>query len=41
MTYEIEIKPRAFKDLQALPKSTRRRIVVKIEVLADGLTVDV
>ena len=41
MTYEIEIKPRAFKDLQALPKSTRRRIVVRIEGLADGLTGDV
>jgi mRNA interferase RelE/StbE len=41
MTYEIELKPRAFKDLQALPKSTQRRIVAKIEGLADDLAGDV
>jgi len=41
MTYEIEFKPRAFKDLKALPKSTRRRIVDKIEGLADDLAGDV
>ena len=41
MTYEIEFKPRAFKDLQALPKSTRRRIVAKIEGLTKGLAGDV
>lgn len=41
MTYEIELKPRAFKDLEALPKSTQRRIVAKIEELSDGLSGDV
>jgi mRNA interferase RelE/StbE len=41
MTYEIEFKPRAFKDLAALPKSTRRRIVAKIEGLTDDLAGDV
>ncbi|MEX2316658.1 MAG: type II toxin-antitoxin system RelE/ParE family toxin [Pirellulales bacterium] len=41
MTYEIEFKPRAFKDLEVLPKATRRRIVVKIEGLAEGLAGDV
>jgi mRNA interferase RelE/StbE len=41
MTYEIEFKPRALKDLQALPKSTQQRIVVKIEGLADNLAGDV
>jgi mRNA interferase RelE/StbE len=41
MTYEIEFKPRAFKDLDGLPKSTRRRIVDKIEELADDLAGDV
>jgi len=41
MKYEIEFKPRAIKDLLALPKSTRRRIVAKIEGLTEGLTGDV
>ena len=41
MTYEIEFKPRALKDLQALPKSTQRRIVAKIEGMAEDLAGDV
>jgi mRNA interferase RelE/StbE len=41
MTYVIEFKPRAFKDLEGLPKATRRRIVAKIEGLADDLAGDV
>ncbi|HEX4413723.1 MAG TPA: type II toxin-antitoxin system RelE/ParE family toxin [Lacipirellulaceae bacterium] len=41
MTYDIEVKPRAFKDLKALPKSMRQRIVDKIEELAEDLTGDV
>ncbi len=41
MTYEIELKPRALKDLQALPKTTQRRIVAKIEGLAEDLAGDV
>ncbi len=41
MTYEIELKPRAFKDLQSLPKSTQRRIVAKIEGMAEDLAGDV
>ena len=41
MTYEIELKPRAFKELQALPKPTQRRIVAKIEGLANNLAGDV
>jgi mRNA interferase RelE/StbE len=41
MTFEIEFKPRAFKDLKALPKPTQRRIVAKIEGLAEDLIGDV
>ena len=41
MTYEIEFKPRAFKDLQALPKSTQRRIVAKLGGLVEDLAGDV
>jgi mRNA interferase RelE/StbE len=41
MTYEIEFKPRAIKDLAILPGPTRRRIVTKIELLANNLTGDV
>jgi mRNA interferase RelE/StbE len=37
MTYKIEFKPRAFKDLQSLPKVTQRRIVAKIEGMAEDL----
>lgn len=41
MTYEIEFKPRALKDLKAINKSDARRIVAKIEALRDDLAGDV
>jgi mRNA interferase RelE/StbE len=41
MTYEIEFKPRALKDLESLPKDIQRRIVAKIEALAHDLAGDV
>jgi mRNA interferase RelE/StbE len=41
MKYEIEFKPRAVKDIETLPRSTQRRILVKIEALAENLTGDV
>ncbi len=41
MIYEIEFKPRALKDLKALPKATHRRIVAKIEGLRNNLSGDV
>lgn len=41
MTYDIQFKPRAFKDLQTLPKATQRRIVAKIEELAEDMAGDV
>jgi mRNA-degrading endonuclease RelE of RelBE toxin-antitoxin system len=33
MRYQIEFKPRAVKDLNALPQAVRRRIMAKIEAL--------
>lgn len=41
MKYDIEFKPRALKDLKALPAGEARRIIAKIEVLCDGLAGDV
>ena len=41
MTYEIEFKPRAIKDLQSIPKSMAERIIETIEALRDDLTGDV
>jgi mRNA interferase RelE/StbE len=41
MTYEIEFKPRAIKDLEGLSKDIQRRILAKIESLADDLAGDV
>ena len=41
MNYQIEFKPRARKDLKALPEATRRRIVAQIEALEDDLAGDV
>ena len=41
MNYDIGFKPRAFKDLQGLPKSARRRILAKIEGLRNDLAGDV
>jgi mRNA interferase RelE/StbE len=41
MIYEIEFKPRALKDLKALPKSDQRRIIARIEALRNDLGGDV
>jgi mRNA interferase RelE/StbE len=41
MTYEIEFKPRAIKDLRSLTKSMCRRVVAKVEALQDDLAGDV
>jgi mRNA interferase RelE/StbE len=41
MTYEIEFKPRALKDIEALPTDRRRRILARIEMLASDLAGDV
>ena len=41
MTYEIEFKPRAVKDLQSLPKPIVQRVVEKIEALRTDLAGDV
>ena len=41
MNYQIEFKPRAIKDLKALPAIEHRRIVPKIEALEVDLAGDV
>lgn len=41
MTYQIEFKPRALKDLQSLPKAIQRRLLARIEGLANDLAGDV
>jgi len=41
MIYEIEFKPRALKDLKALPKAMQRRIIARIEALRNDLAGDV
>jgi mRNA interferase RelE/StbE len=41
MTYSIELKPRAVKDLHALDRTTARRILVKIRGLETDLAGDV
>ena len=41
MTYEIEFKPRAIKDLQSIPKSMAQRIIEKVEALRSDLAGDV
>ena len=41
MTYNVEFKPRALKDLKGLPESTRRRIIQKAEALQNDLAGDV
>lgn len=41
MIYEIELKPRAVKDIQSIPKPTARRVVEKIEALRIDLAGDV
>ena len=41
MTYELEFKPQAVKDLERLDATLRTRIVAKVEIMADGLRGDV
>ena len=41
MTYILEFKPRALKDLEGIPGQDRRRIFAKIENLANDLAGDV
>ena len=41
MTYEINFKPRAIKDLESLPQAMSRRIVEKIEAMRNDLAGDV
>jgi mRNA interferase RelE/StbE len=41
MKYDFEFKPRAVKELERLPVAQRRRIVAKVEQLADSLRGDV
>jgi mRNA interferase RelE/StbE len=41
MTYEVDLKPGALKDLRILPKSAQRRILGKIESLRSDLAGDV
>ena len=41
MNYRIEFKPRAVKDLKALPVAQLQRVVAKIEALQQDLVGDV
>ena len=41
MTYRIEFKPRAVKDLNALDRATTRRVLEKIRELENNLAGDV
>ena len=41
MTYQIEFKPRALKDLKAINRDEARRIVKKIHALKNDLAGDV
>jgi mRNA interferase RelE/StbE len=41
VSYEIEFKPRALRDLRDLPESDKQRIFVNIGALQAGLTGDV
>jgi mRNA interferase RelE/StbE len=41
MTYEVDLKPGALKDLQSLPKAAQRRLLGKIEALRNDLAGDV
>ena len=41
MTYEIEFKPRAIKDLQSIPTRMAQRIIERIEALRSDLAGDV
>ena len=37
MTFEIEFKPKAVKDLKALPSVDAHRVIAKVETLRGGL----
>lgn len=39
--YDVQLKPRALKDLQDLPKSDARRMVEKLKSLEQGLSGDI
>jgi mRNA-degrading endonuclease RelE of RelBE toxin-antitoxin system len=41
MTYELELKPRAIKDLKSLHVTQRRKVVSRIEDLKNDLAGDV
>lgn len=41
MKYPIEFKPRALKDVKALPKTAQRRVMVRIEEMQNDLSGDV
>jgi mRNA interferase RelE/StbE len=41
MRYEVELKPRASKDLRRLPKSDAARVVAALEEMQDDLAGDV
>ena len=41
MTYKIDFKPRAIKDLRALQAAERRRVLLGIEALRNDLAGDV
>jgi mRNA interferase RelE/StbE len=41
MKYRIDVKPRAIKDLRALPLENTRRVLSKIDGLQDNLAGDV
>jgi len=41
LKYPIEFKPRALKDVKALPKTAQRRVMAPIEELEDDLSGDV
>jgi len=41
MKYQVELKPRAVKDLKRIPKGDGKRIVEKLKLLEDNLRGDV
>lgn len=41
MSFEIEFKPKAVKDLESLPLADARRVLSKVQALRGGLTGDI
>ena len=41
MIYELRFKPRAVKDLKKLPRDQQRRVLEKVEGMAENLAGDV